>query len=199
MFTEEAVSINDEKEVDNVFISTDVGKEPLQPTSLANLRISEVPMPEVPTTPLLSANSKETFFNQIQIPKKGKTKRRVPQGEMAALTENSKDTVLRDLSNLSLKSTKNTNLKLKDPVNKKVKGGSKMKTKGRVRGKAKSNDEVSKAGVSRRKKAVCPSPVTTDGSLVSCGREEAISRTSGENSKNSSLERGKRNRYYLHY
>jgi len=222
-----------------------------QPT-LARLNISEATGCE-PLTPAQNTSKENFFTNQIpklEVSKKGKTKRRVEcrQSDLVAVPDlefrvsNSTDSVLKDLSNLSLEGKSKTRLKRATP------GSRKQRTRGSVL-KPKSNRAAEKTdkvgvnivGLSRNvdmpklfttkvskniKEASKDFPDTSDegfcfsGSLDSvkveknkrrqslrsatnkshlnyCEESErsgSVSRrTSDENSKNSSLERSKRN------
>jgi len=127
-------------ENDEVFLTNKDNVSTVYPffkPALARLSISEATGCE-PLTPAQN-NSQEFFKNQIpklKVPKKGKTKRRVDdrQSDLVAVPDlksrasNSTDSVLKDLSNLSLEGKPNTRLKRATPGSRKHRtGGSVMK------------------------------------------------------------------------
>eukprot|EP00090_Calanus_glacialis_P012565 TRINITY_DN21171_c0_g1_i2.p1 TRINITY_DN21171_c0_g1~~TRINITY_DN21171_c0_g1_i2.p1 ORF type:complete len:792 (-),score=260.97 TRINITY_DN21171_c0_g1_i2:221-2596(-) len=166
-------------------------QDPLQPPSLASLRISEVSIRDAMTPPPLSEDSKENFFlnniPRIKVTKKGKTKRRVPElGPDRAQDSTSPNSVLKDLSNLSLEAKSKpmlmkTNMKTKmaktsaikkDKVNTIPTAEKTTKT-----AKFTTNNKVSSVGVTsrRKKKTVALSPDTTDESFCFSGNLDVVS------------------------
>jgi len=110
------------------------------------------------TPPPLSANSKENFFTnnvpRIKVSKKGKTKRRVEDSRGGFVPPISPESVLKDLSNLSL-GGKSTDIKV-------------QKTK-EIKKRTKTKNEPNNNG---RKKSSVPTPDTSDGGFRYFGNIE---------------------------
>jgi len=229
----------EEEVVDEVFTVEELvqdSTEYLQPPSLAGLRIFEASAVPSMTPPPLSRDSKENFFlnnvPRIKVTKKGKTKRRVPdQGppyvpeaarfmSLATVPVHSTkitDSVLKDLSNLSLevkskptqqimnkkdklkptasKTTTNAKFVKTSVLNKnnevKERTGIKvgMKTKTNLE-KVVNSDNVINVGVTSRKKkkVTTPSPDTTDESFCFSGNIELdSSKVTGKSKRRESL------------
>jgi len=165
--------------------------------SLTRLSISEVPNAEVFTPPPLSNNSKENFFtNQIprlEVAKKGKTKRRVKDRKsqhntidcINPVVPNGTDSVLKDLSNLSLNSKAQYKTKAESKPSSKMQtsstrrlrnGGVTLKPRSKVTVNSDKDAVMSRKDVpsskpvpSLRKKTVSRDPDTSDESFCFSG------------------------------
>jgi len=141
----------------------------LQPPCLAKLQGLQSPALSAMTPPPLSEDSKENFFMnnfaRIKVTKKGKTKRRVPDPVPAPVSPNS---VLKDLSNLSLNADLGAKAQSTVPRI--------TVTQAKVVETVTNNTHTkkNKVGVTsrRKKKAVLPSPDTTDGGFRYFGNIE---------------------------